>query len=78
MRHALALPWPHSEIFAARAEVQKAEAVVRLAKTDMWVPDVEAFARYSYQENVPFLSRNFGPLVFISAMTCSTRAARRP
>jgi len=31
-----------------------------LAKTDMWVPDVEAFARYSYQENVPFLARNFG------------------
>jgi outer membrane protein TolC len=26
----------------------------------MWVPDVEAFARYSYQDNVPFLARNFG------------------
>ncbi len=50
----------HPEILAARAEVQKAEATVRLAKTDMWVPDVEAFARYSYQENVPFLARNFG------------------
>jgi outer membrane protein TolC len=50
----------HPEIVAARAEVQKAEAGVRLAKTDMWVPDVEAFARYSYQENVPFLARNFG------------------
>jgi len=50
----------HPEILAARAEVQKAEAEVRLAKTDMWVPDVEAFARYSYQENVPFLARNFG------------------
>jgi outer membrane protein TolC len=50
----------HPEILAARAEVQKAEAGVRLAKTDMWVPDVEAFARYSYQENVPFLARNFG------------------
>jgi outer membrane protein TolC len=50
----------HPEIVAARAEVQKAEAAVRLAKTDMWVPDVEAFARYSYQENVPFLARNFG------------------
>jgi len=52
----------HPEILAARAEVQKAEAAVRLAKTDMWVPDVEAFARYSYQENVPFLARNFGTL----------------
>ena len=52
----------HPEIRAARAEMQKAEAAVRLAKTDMWVPDVEAFARYSYQENVPFLARNFGTL----------------
>jgi len=50
----------HPEILAARAEMQKAEAAVRLAKTDMWVPDVEAFARYSYQDNVPFLARNFG------------------
>jgi outer membrane protein TolC len=50
----------HPEILAARAEVQKAEAAVRFAKTDMWVPDVEAFARYSYQDNVPFLARNFG------------------
>jgi outer membrane protein TolC len=50
----------HPEIIAARAEVQKAEAAGRFAKTDMWVPDVEAFARYSYQENVPFLARNFG------------------
>jgi outer membrane protein TolC len=50
----------HPEILAARAEVQKAEAAVRFAKTDLWVPDVEAFARYSYQDNVPFLARNFG------------------
>jgi outer membrane protein TolC len=50
----------HPEILAARADVQKAEAAVRLSKTDIWVPDVDAFARYSYQENVPFLARNFG------------------
>src|SRR6202042_1257050 len=52
----------HPEILAARAEVQKAEAAVGLAKTDMWVPDVEAFARYSYQDNLPFLflAHNFG------------------
>jgi outer membrane protein TolC len=50
----------HPEILAARAEVEKAEATVRLAKTDLWVPDVDAYARYSYQENVPFLARNFG------------------
>jgi len=50
----------HPEILAARAQVQGAEAGVRLARTDIWVPNVEAFARYSYQENVPFLARNFG------------------
>jgi outer membrane protein TolC len=50
----------HPEIRAARAEVQKAEAAVRLEKTDIWLPDVDAFARYSYAENVPFLARNFG------------------
>src|SRR3984893_8198818 len=50
----------HPEIREARAEVEKAEAAIRLAKTDIWVPDVEAFARYSYQNNVPFLARNFG------------------
>src|SRR5258705_12202379 len=50
----------HPEILAARAEVEKAQAATRFAKTDMWVPDVEAFARYSYANNVPFLARNFG------------------
>src|SRR5690348_13212889 len=50
----------HPEILAARAEVEKAQAAARLAKTDIWVPDVEAFARYSYANNVPFLARNFG------------------
>jgi outer membrane protein TolC len=50
----------HPELLAARAEVQKAESAVRLTKTDIWVPDVAAFARYSYADNVPFLARNFG------------------
>ncbi len=50
----------HPETREARAEVEKAEAAVRLAKTDIWVPDVEAFARYSHQDNVPFLANNFG------------------
>src|SRR5258707_496683 len=50
----------HPEILEARAEVAKLEAAVRLAKTDIWVPDVEAFGRYSYQNNVPFLARSFG------------------
>src|SRR4029077_11226040 len=43
----------HPAILAARAEVEKAGAAIRLAKTDIWVPDVEAFGRYSYQNNVP-------------------------
>jgi outer membrane protein TolC len=50
----------HPEILVARSEVEKAEAAVRLSKTDIWVPDVAAFARYSYADNVPFLARNFG------------------
>jgi len=50
----------HPEIIEARNEVEKASAAVHLAKTDIYVPDVDAFARYSYQNNVPFLARNFG------------------
>ena len=49
----------HPEIIAARAEVEKASAAVRLAKAD-YVPDISAFARYSYSDHVPFLARNFG------------------
>ena len=50
----------HPEIIQARNEVEKANAALRLAKTDLYVPDVDAFARYSYQNQVPFLARNFG------------------
>ena len=49
----------HPEITEARADVEKASAGVRAAKRE-YIPDIEAFARYSYQENVPFLARNFG------------------
>jgi outer membrane protein TolC len=49
----------HPEIREARAEVDKASAAVRLAKRE-YIPNLEAFARYSYQDNVPFLARNFG------------------
>lgn len=49
----------HPEIAEARAEVEKAAAGVRLSKRD-YLPDAEVFARYSYQNNVPFLARNFG------------------
>ena len=50
----------HPEIIKARYEVEKAEAAVRLAKADIMIPDVDVFGRYSYQNNVPFLARNFG------------------
>jgi outer membrane protein TolC len=49
----------HPEIAAAREEVKKASAGVRLAKAD-YFPDISAFARYSYQSSVPFLAHNFG------------------
>jgi outer membrane protein TolC len=50
----------HPEIAEARAVVQKAEAGVRAAKRE-YIPDVEAFARYSHQNNsVPFLAPDFG------------------
>lgn len=49
----------HPEVLEATQEVDKASAGVRLAKAE-YVPDITAFARYSYQDNVPFLARNFG------------------
>jgi len=49
----------HPEIVAARDELRKANAAVQLAKAD-YVPDITAFARYSYASNVPFLAHNFG------------------
>lgn len=47
------------EIAEARAIVEKALAGIRAAKRE-YIPDLEAFARYSYQNNVPFLVHNFG------------------
>jgi outer membrane protein TolC len=49
----------HPEIAEGRADVEKASAAVRLAQRE-YIPDLEAFARYSYQNNAPFLARNFG------------------
>lgn len=49
----------HPEVLEAMQEVDKASAGVRLAKVE-YVPDITAFARYTYDENVPFLARNFG------------------
>ena len=51
----------HPEIAEARAQVDKAESAVRFAKYE-FIPDVEAFARYSFQNNVPFLAGRFGTI----------------
>jgi outer membrane protein TolC len=47
------------EIAEAKAGVEKASAGVKAAKRE-YIPDIEAFARYSHQNNVPFLAGNFG------------------
>ena len=49
----------HPEIREARAEIEKASAAVRLAKRQ-YLPSLDAFARYTYANDVPFLARNFG------------------
>jgi outer membrane protein TolC len=49
----------HPEIVAAREELQKASAAVKLSKAD-YIPDLSVFARYTYSDQVPFLARNFG------------------
>jgi outer membrane protein TolC len=53
----------HPEIVAAEATVRKARAAVTAAKT-AYIPDITAYARYSYQDGVPFLVRNFGTFGF--------------
>jgi len=50
----------HPEVKQAQDELEKAKAAVHLSKIDITVPDTYAFARYSYQNQVPFLARNFG------------------
>ena len=47
------------EIAEAKAVVEKASAGVRAAKRE-YIPDIDVFARQRYQNNVPFLARNFG------------------
>ena len=49
----------HPEIREARSEIEKASAAVRLAKRQ-YLPSLDAFARYTYANDVPFLARNFG------------------
>jgi outer membrane protein TolC len=56
----LEMAWAENpEILAAQETVQKARAGVIAART-AYIPDVTAFARYSYQNGVPFLVHNFG------------------
>jgi outer membrane protein TolC len=47
------------EIRAAQLAIEKAHAGVSVAKT-AYIPDVTAYARYSYQDGIPFFVRNFG------------------
>src|SRR5258706_2658279 len=47
------------EIQAAMEAAEKARQGVRIAKAD-YIPDVGAFARYTYQNGVPFLVHNNG------------------
>jgi len=49
----------HPEIAEAKAKVEQASAAERMAKRQ-YIPDIEAFARYSYSDNIPFLVHNFG------------------
>ncbi len=61
---------PHPEIREAHAEVEKASAAVRFAKRQ-YIPSLDAVARHSYQDNVPFLAATSAPLEFTSATTSS-------
>jgi len=49
----------HPEVAEARAVVEKAESALRAARYE-YVPDVEAYARYTFQDNAPFLAGRFG------------------
>jgi outer membrane protein TolC len=51
----------HPEIAEARAQVEKATSAVRLAKYD-FIPDVEAFARYTFHNNSAFFADRFATI----------------
>src|SRR5439155_23956381 len=56
----LRMAWAENPgIRSAEETVRKASAGVDAARTK-YIPDVTAFARYSYQNGVPFLVHNFG------------------
>jgi outer membrane protein TolC len=66
----------HPEIAEARAQMEKAAAAVRLATYD-FIPDVEAFARYSFQNNVPFLADRFGTVGLRASVDLFTGGRKR-
>ena len=47
------------EVAAAKETVAKARSGVRAAEYE-FIPDVDAFARHTYQSGVPFVAHNFG------------------
>jgi outer membrane protein TolC len=51
----------HPGIAEARAQVEKAASAARLAKYD-FIPDVEAFARYTFHNNSAFFAYRFGTI----------------
>jgi len=58
--------------------VEKAEAAIRFGQDRYLGPDVEAFGRYSYQNNVPFLARNFGTFGIHLGYDLSTEGESEP
>ena len=66
----------HPEILAARAELEKAQAAVSLAKTDIWVPDTGLSPVTATRKMSLSLRVTLEPLVFTSAMIFSTPVAR--
>jgi outer membrane protein TolC len=56
----LRMAWAQNpEIRSAADSVMKATAAVGVARTK-FIPDVTAFARYNYQDGIPFFVHNFG------------------
>jgi len=58
--HCVKMAWAQNpEVRSAGDAVRKASAGVSAARTK-FIPDITAFARYSYLDGIPFLVHNFG------------------
>jgi len=66
--------WTRIRRLRKRAQVEKAESAVRPARYE-FAPDVEVFARYSFQRDVPFLAAGSARSACARATTCSTAGA---